>query len=215
MTGIRVVLADDHPVVRAGVKALIQTAPEMEIVGEAASSTAALRLIVDAAPDVAVVDVSMPGLGGAELAARVAAQCPLVKMLALTVHEDRAYVQQMLQAGVRGYLLKRSAGDELVRAIRAVFDGGLYVDPAIAGKLLTPMVASGSAATPKGELSDREEEVLKLVAQGFSNKEAAARLSLSVKTVETYKARAAEKLGLRSRAEIVRYGAARGWLDAC
>ncbi|MGO8919195.1 MAG: response regulator [Stellaceae bacterium] len=213
MTGIRVLLADDHPVVLAGVKALIQTAPEMEIVGEAASGAAALQLIVDAAPDVAVVDVSMPGLGGAELAARVATQCPLVKMLALTVHEDRAYVQQMLQAGVRGYLLKRSAGDDLVRAIRAVFDGGLYVDPAITGKLIRPMVTS-SAAAPKGELSHGEEEVLKLSAQGFSNKETAAKLSLSIKTVETYKARAAEKLGLRTRAEIVRYGCAHGWLDA-
>jgi DNA-binding NarL/FixJ family response regulator len=126
------------------------------------------------------------------------------------VHEDRAYLDQLLQCGVRGYLLKRSAAEDLIRAIRAVVEGGLYMDPAMATKLLSAAKAPGASTN---ELSGREEAVLRLAARGFSSKEAAARLVLSIKTVETYKARAAEKLGLHSRAEIVRYGAQHGWLD--
>jgi DNA-binding NarL/FixJ family response regulator len=212
MSKVRVALADDHPVVLAGIRALIQAAPEMELVGEATDGQAALQLIATTLPDVAVIDISMPKTSGTQLARRLAEEGPGVKILVLTVHEDRAYVQQLLQAGARGYLLKRSAAEELVRAIRTVFAGGVYVDPTIASKLLSPVAKSG-AVLPAAELSEREEEVLKLTAQGFSNKEAAARLDLSIKTIETYKARAAEKLGLRTRAEIVRYGAARGWLD--
>lgn len=212
MSKIRVVLADDHPVVLAGIKALIQTAPEMELVGEATDGRAALSLIKSAAPDVAVIDISMPELNGVELAKRVSDEAVGVKILVLTVHEDRAYTQQLLSAGARGYLLKRSAADELVRAIRAVFSGGVYVDPAIAGKVLSASTVDSPTAGGVG-LSEREEEVLKLAARGFTNKEAAARLDLSIKTVETYKARAGEKLGLRTRADIVRYGAARGWLE--
>jgi DNA-binding NarL/FixJ family response regulator len=211
MNKIRVVLADDHPVVLEGIKSLIRTAPEMELVGEASDGRAALQLIKATAPDIAIIDASVPLLAGAELARCITEQCPQVKILVLTVHEDRAYVQQLLQAGVRGYLLKRSAAEELVRAIRVVIAGDLHIDPAIASKLLSG-VAAGSATLTPSDLSQREEEVLQLVAQGFSNKEAAAKLALSVKTVETYKARAAEKIGLRTRAEIVRYGATRGWL---
>ena len=133
-------------------------------------------------------------------------------MLVLTVHEDRAYVQKVLGAGARGYLLKRSAAEELVRAIRAVHAGGLYVDPAIAGKFVHAE-AGDQALGESLALSEREEEVLKLAAQGHTNKEAAARLGLSIKTVESYKARAMDKLGLKTRAEIVRYGLARDWLS--
>jgi DNA-binding NarL/FixJ family response regulator len=211
MTNIRVALADDHPVVLAGIKALLLAAPEIELIGQAGNGKAALDLMVAQAPDVMITDVSMPELNGVELARRAAEQCPGVKLLVLTMHEDRAYLQQLLQAGVRGYLLKRSAAEELVRAIRAVFTGGVYIDPAVAHKLLSQ--AQDNATAPAGELSEREEAVLRLTARGFSNKEAAAQLELSVKTVETYRARAAEKLGLRTRAEIVRYGAARGWLE--
>jgi DNA-binding NarL/FixJ family response regulator len=138
-----------------------------------------------------------------------------VKILALTVHEDRAYVQPLLQAGVRGYLLKRSAAEDLVRAIRAVAAGGVYLDPAIADKALADVARHGdaNAGSEDGHLSPRETEVLRLTAQGLSNKEIAARLEVSVKTVETYKSRAAEKLGLRTRADIVRYGVTHGWLE--
>jgi DNA-binding NarL/FixJ family response regulator len=215
MSHIRVALADDHPVVLAGVRALLQAATDITLVGEATTGSAALHMIRDLAPDVAVIDISLPELNGLDLARRLAEACPAVKLLALTVHEDRAYVQPLLQAGARGYLLKRSAAEDLVRAIRAVAAGGVYLDPAVADKALPdPARANGSTAAQDGEeLSQREGEVLRLTAQGFSNKEIAARLDVSVKTVETYKARASEKLGLRTRADIVRYGAARGWLE--
>jgi DNA-binding NarL/FixJ family response regulator len=211
---IRVALADDHPVVLAGIKALLQSAPEIELVGEATSGAAALKIITQAAPDVGVIDISMPDLNGIDLARRVAEACPDVKLLALTVHEDRAYVQQLLQAGARGYLLKRSAADDLVRAIRAIAAGGIYLDPAVADKALAdPAHGASPVGSGGAELSQREADVLRLTAQGFTNKEIAARLDVSVKTVETYKARAAEKLGLRTRADIVRYGASQGWLN--
>jgi DNA-binding NarL/FixJ family response regulator len=211
MARIRVALADDHPVVLAGVRALVQAAPEMELVGEAADGSAALKLILQTAPDVVVMDISMPGLTGLELVQQVGGERSAVKVLVLTVHEDRAYVQRVLAAGARGYLLKRSAAEELVRAIRAVHDGGLYVDPAIAGKFVQAEAGGGAMADGLA-LSEREEAVLKLAAQGHTNKEAAARLGLSIKTVESYKARAMEKLGLKTRAEIVRYGLTRDWL---
>jgi DNA-binding NarL/FixJ family response regulator len=212
MSKIRVALADDHPVVLAGVKALIQAAPEMDLVGEAADGHAALKLILEAKPDVVVMDISMPGLTGLDLVQRVGGERDVAKILVLTVHEDRAYVQKVLSAGARGYLLKRSAAEELVRAIRAVHGGGLYVDPAIAGKFVK--TEGGEGALGEGlALSEREEEVLKLAAQGHTNKEAAARLGLSIKTVESYKSRAMEKLGLKTRAEIVRYGLTRDWLS--
>ena len=210
---IRVALADDHPVVLAGIKALLQVAPEIELVGEAGDGEAALRLVKAEAPDVAVLDISMPQINGLDLARRLAAEVPDVKVITLTVHEDRAYVQQLLDAGARGYLLKRSAAEDLVRAVRAVAEGGIYLDPAVAGKALAESARTDEAAAADGALSPREADVLRFTAQGFSNKEIAGRLEVSVKTVETYKARGADKLGLRSRAEIVRYGVAKGWLE--
>lgn len=216
MSQIRVAVADDHPVVLAGIKALLEAAAEITVVGEATTGSAALKIICEAHPDVAVIDISLPEIGGVELAKRLATDCPAVKLLALTVHEDRAYVQPLLQAGVRGYVLKRSAAEDLVRAIRAIAGGGIYLDPAIAGKALPDAMRAfggGAVGRRSEELSAREEEVLKFTARGFSNKETAAQLEVSVKTVETYRARASEKLGLATRAEIVRYGAARGWLE--
>jgi DNA-binding NarL/FixJ family response regulator len=210
MSRIRVALADDHPVVLAGIKALLQGAPEVILVGEATTGTAALQLIQETSPDVAVVDVSMPELNGLGLARRVAGTYPGVKLFFLTVHEDRAYVQPLFEAGARGYPLKRSAAEDLVRAIRAVAGGGVYLDPAIADKALPEPGRRGASASDL--LSQREQEVLRLTAQGFSNKEIAGRLEVSAKTVETYKARASEKLGFKTRAEIVRYGVSQRWL---
>ena len=212
MTRLRLALADDHPVVLAGVKSLLQATPDMDVVGEAVTGLAALDMIRTTNPDVAVIDISMPDLTGIELAKRLTHDCPAVRLLALTVHEDQAYLQQMLLAGARGYLLKRSAADELVRAVRAVAAGGLFLDPAIASKAFGPLAEPSLSTTPAG-LSPREEDVLRHTAHGLSNKEIAARLEISTKTVETYKARAVEKLGLRTRSDIVRYGAGRGWLE--
>lgn len=215
MSVIRIVLADDHPVVLAGIKALLNGASGIEVVGEATTGSSALELIKDQLPDIAVIDISLPEFGGLELARRAAVAAPGVNLIALTVHEDRAYVQPILKAGAKGYLLKRSAADELVRAIRAVAEGGIYLDPAIAEKALPAFSdedgSRGKAAT--AELSQRETEVLQLISQGLSNKEIGGRLDVSVKTVETHRARGLEKLGLRTRAEIVRYGIAHRWLE--
>ncbi|KQP80280.1 response regulator transcription factor [Methylobacterium sp. Leaf117] len=217
MNRIRVALADDHPIVLAGIRALLNATPDIDLVGEATSGSDALTMICSLKPDVAVIDISMPGLNGLELTERVRSECPGIKLLVMTVHEDAAYVQPLLQAGARGYLLKRSAAEDLLRAVRAVAAGGVYLDPSVAGHALSDTHASaGSAASgqSKEALSPREAEVLRLIAQGFSNKDIARRIDLSVKSVETYKARAAEKLGLRTRAEIIRHAAAQGWLDA-
>lgn len=214
MCPIRITLTDDHPLVLAGMKALLQAVEDIEIVGEATDGQTALDIIRQVTPDIAILDISLPGISGLEVARTVAAQLPQVRLLALTVHEDHAYVQPMLQAGARGYLLKRSAADELERAVRAIASGGLYLDPAIAEKALPSSAgAHPSAGTTASELTPRESEVLRFIAQGFSNKEIANQLNISIKTVETYKARAVEKLGLFTRADIVRYGVAVGWLN--
>jgi len=209
---IRVVLADDHPVVLAGIRALLQAVPDIELIGEVADGAEALTLIETQKPDVAILDISMPGLNGIELSRRLSETCPTVKIIALTVHEDRAYVKPLIQAGAQGYLLKRSAAEDLIRAVNAVAAGGMYLDPAIVNNALSDGELSSVTPTPDVTLSPREEDVLKAIAQGFSNKEIAASLQLSTKTIETYKARAADKLNLKSRAEIVRYGVAKGWL---
>jgi len=214
MCPIRITLTDDHPLVLAGMKALLQDVEDIEIVGEATDGQTALDVIRQTTPDIAILDISLPGISGLEVARTVATQLPQVRLLALTVHEDHAYVQPMLQAGARGYLLKRSAADELERAVRAIAGGGLYLDPAIAEKAIpTPTGAHPSAEPTTSELTPRESEVLRFIAQGFSNKEIAGQLNISIKTVETYKARAVEKLGLFTRADIVRYGVALGWLS--
>src|SRR5688572_12139227 len=181
MADIRVFLADDHTVVREGLKALITAQPGMAVVGEAADGLAACEQVAGLRPDVVVMDVSMPGLTGAQATERLRRECPAVKVLALTVHEDKGYLRQLLAAGAAGYVLKRAAAEELVRAIRAVAAGGVYLDPALAGKVVKGFVRQspgGDAAAGGGELSDREVEVARLIAAGHSNKEVAARLDL-------------------------------------
>lgn len=208
---LRVLLADDHAVVRAGMRALVEAEDGLEVVGEAADGTEALRLAAELNPDIAVVDISMPPPAGAELAARLRKEHPDLKVIALTVHEDRAYLRELLGAGAAGYVLKRAAVGELIHAIRAVTGGGTYVDPALTGSVVDAFVKPGGDA-PHAELSDRESEVVRLIARGYSNKEIAGRLEVSVKTVETYKARSMEKLKTRSRVELVQYATRRGWL---
>jgi len=212
MTPLRVFLADDHAVVREGLKALINSNPEMEVIGEAADGTAAVAKVAELDPDVVVMDVSMPGLNGAKATAAIKETKPSRKVLALTLHEERSYVRLLLDAGASGYVLKRSAADELIHAIKAVADGRVYLDPSLAGGVLDSLRGKPtSSAAGDADLSQREAEVLRLIALGYSNKEIAAKLELSVKTVETYKKRSVEKLGLRSRVDIVRYAAEQGW----
>ena len=209
----RIVLCDDHPIVLAGLRNLIAAETDFDIVGTASNGIAALKLICDSRPDIALIDISMPELNGIALARRLVQETPSVRIMVLTLHEDRAFLKQALDAGVRGFLLKRSAAENLIQAVRAVVTGGLYVDPAIVDRVFM--------RSPKGrhnekplipELTERETEVLKLTALGFTNKETARRLDVGVKSVETYKARGLEKLGLGTRAELVRYAAAEGWL---
>lgn len=211
----RIVLCDDHPIVLAGLRNLVASESDFELVGVASNGIAALKLICEMRPDIAVIDISMPELNGIALARRLRDEVPLVKVMVLTLHEDRAFLKQALDAGVRGYLLKRSAAENLVQAARAVLTGGLYVDPAIVD--LVFVNGSQRHRRPSGPLSipdltDREIDVLKLTALGHTNKETARRIDVGVKSVETYKARGMEKLGLKTRAEVVRYAAAQGWL---
>ncbi len=216
MTKTRIVLADDHPIVLDGLRNLIRAEDDFELVGEAASGLAALKVIREQQPDVAVLDISMPEINGVVLSRRVAGEMPAVRVVVLTLHEDRAYLNQALEAGVRGYILKRSAVENLVQAIRAIVVGGVYVDPAIVGRVFDGKRASARQSASKGAppaLTDRETDVLKMAALGFTNKEIASRLDVGVKSVETYKARGLEKLGLKTRAELVRYGSGQGWLD--
>ena len=214
MTELRIFLADDHAVVREGLKALINAHPGMSVVGEAADGLQACEQIPALRPDVVVMDVSMPGMTGSQATARLREECPAVRVLALTVHEDKGYIRQLLAAGAAGYMLKRAAPEELIHAIRAVAAGGVYLDPHMAGKVVGGFVRQPAhAGSPGGELSDRETEVARQTAAGYSNKEIAAKLELSIKTVETYRARAMEKLGLQSRADLVRYAVQQGWLQ--
>ncbi len=214
MSDIRVVLADDHELVRAGLRALVDGCAGMQVVGEASNGAEALARARNLQPDILVMDLSMPEVDGATATERIRRECPQVRVIALTAHDDRAHLTRLLQAGAAGYVLKRGAADELVRAIRSVAAGATYVDPTLAGSLLRtvahPFGADGRAATDP--LSDREEEVLRRIAWGESNKEIARSLGISTKTVETYKARIHDKLGLRSRTDMVRYAVRLGWL---
>jgi DNA-binding NarL/FixJ family response regulator len=216
VTKIRIVLADDHPIVLDGLRNLIRAENDFELVGEAASGLAALRTIREQKPDVAVLDISMPELNGIVLCRRLLAEMPELRVLVLTLHEDRAYLNQALEAGARGYILKRSAVENLVQGIRAVMVGGTYVDPAIAGQAFDSKrnhVKPASNRRSAPALTDREMTVLKMAALGFTNKEIATRLDVGVKSVETYKARGLEKIGLKTRAELVRYASTQGWLE--
>lgn len=210
----RVVIADDHGVVREGLKLLIDSQSDLSVVGDAIDGAVAFEMIDRLKPDVAIIDVSMPQLNGVELVAKLNEAGCQSQVLALTANEDRGYLHQLLKMGVKGYLLKRSAADMLLSAIRAVASGIRFVDPHVVDAMLEDNVANPSPNQPStdGALSEREEIVLKMISEGYSNKEIAAKLDLSVKTIETYKARSMHKLSLRSRTDIVRYAVTRGWL---
>lgn len=195
---------------------MIVAQKDMEVVGEAEDGPDTLKKVKELTPDVVVMDVSMPSLNGAKVTELLKQSNPNVKVLALTVHEDKAYLKQLLGAGAAGYVLKRAAGGELLHAIRTVATGGIYLDPSLAGKVLGNLMGKQSVSDifRLSELSERESEVLRLIAHGYTNKEIAAQLGISVKTVETYKTRSMEKLGLKSRADIVRCALQQGWLQA-
>lgn len=215
MTKLRIFLADDHVMIRTGLKTLIDSETDMEVIGEASEGLSAIKQVVELRPDVAVVDISMPQISGTQVARRLKESCPTTRVLALTVHEDKSYLRELMEAGAMGYLLKRSAAADLITAIRAVAKGDVYLDPHLAQTLVGSIVRKKSTKEmfTGSRLSDRESEVLRLIAKGHSNKEIAGQLALSVKTVETYKTRSMEKIGLQTRSDIVRYAYHRGWLQ--
>jgi DNA-binding NarL/FixJ family response regulator len=212
MKKLRLLLVDDHAVVREGLRSLLGTDNRFEIVGEAADGLTALSAAESLRPDVVVMDVSIPGLNGAQVTRRIRESFPDTKTVALTVHEEGGYLRSLMDAGASGYVLKRSAASELLRAIEVIGEGGTYLDSSIAGQLVSKLGQRRPPLTPSSALSEREREVVRYVAHGYSNKEIAAKLDVSVKTVETYRYRATEKLGLRSRADLVRYAIDQGWL---
>ena len=208
-TKVRIILADDHPFILFALKQLVAAEPDFELIGEAATGLQAMSLVRSTTPDVAVIDVGMPEMNGIVLARKIREERPSVKVLILTAHEDEAHLKQSLAAGVRGFVIKRSATTTLIPAIRAAITGGTFVDPLLSGRLggLARRATIGA-----DELSPREREVLKLTALGYATKEIADLMAIGGKSVETYRTRASEKLGLKSRAEIVRFALAEGWL---
>jgi DNA-binding NarL/FixJ family response regulator len=212
---LRIVLADDHVMMREGLKALVGAQADMEVVGEADNGRDALLKAREHQPDVVVMDISMPEMSGIKATERMKDCCRKAKVLVLTAYDDTGYLRQLLEAGASGYVLKKAAAEDLVKAIRTVAAGGVYLDPTLAGKVVSGYVGRKKlrGGPPAGELSEREEEVMRLVAWGYTNKEVAGYLNLSVKTVETHKTNLMQKLDLGGRSDIVRYALRRGWLN--
>lgn len=215
MSTLRIVLVDDHVMMREGLKSLVNAQADMQVVGEASDGRAALATTRELQPDVVIMDISMPDLNGIQATEHLKNSCRTVKVLALTAYDDNGYLRQLLGAGASGYVLKRAAADELVQAIRVVASGGVYLDPTMASKVVCSYVGRKKTrgALQGNELSEREEEVLRLVAWGYTNKEVAQYLNISVKTVETHKTNLMEKLDFKSRSDIVRYALRQGWLS--
>jgi two-component system response regulator NreC len=211
---LRILLADDHVTVRHGLKLLIEAQPDMKVIAEASDGKAAMQNALALKPDVIVMDISMPGMNGLAATRALKQKHPQVVIVTLTRLSDDAYVQELLRAGVAGYVLKQSAPNELIQAIRAAAAGGQYIDSTLTARMTARFLGrADKSSKPAGELSDREAGVLRLIASGYSNKEIAGQLSLSVKTVEAHKANAMRKLGLRGRIDIVKYAVLQGWLE--
>jgi two-component system response regulator NreC len=207
---IRILIVDDHGVLRAGLRALLSAESDFEVVDDAANGTDALRLATELVPDVVLLDMSMPGPNGIEVTRQLKKMLPETRVLILTVHEDETMLQEAIRAGASGYILKRAVESELIDAIQAVWRGDLYVHPAMTRALLkaiSPVMhpPQGSQEGPIEALTPREAEVLRLIAQGYTNRQMADHLSISVRTVESHRANLMGKLGLRSRVDLVRY----------
>ena len=213
---IKIVIADDHAVVREGVKGILSREPDIEIVAEAGNGREALELIAKTAPDVVVMDISMPEMGGIEATKRVKEAWPNVNVLALTMHEEESYVFQLLKAGAAGYVLKRGAAEDLVQAIRSAARGEAFLYPSVARSVLTDYLRRLDAGEERERydgLTDREREVLALIAEGLSNQEIGKRLFISIKTVQTHRMHIMEKLDLHNRAQLVRYAIRKGLIE--
>lgn len=210
---IRIALCDDHAVVRSGLRHILEDEADLEVVGEAGSAAEAVELATSARPDVFVMDLGLPDRNGIAATADVCAVSPETRVLVLTVHDDVAYLRRAFEAGATGYLVKEAADIELVQAVRQVATGKQYVHPSLGAALLAPDAPSARPAGPGGELSEREAEVLALIAIGLTNAEIAERLYVSVRTVETHRAHIHQKLDVRTRAELVRVAREAGLLE--
>lgn len=211
---IRVVLAEDHTLVRQGTRRLLEDSGRVVVVAEASDGEQAVAAVAAHDPDMAIVDIGLPGVNGIEATRRIKASRPQISVIGLTVHDEDQYVFALLEAGAAGYLLKDVEGHELLRAIEAVHAGESVLHPSITHKVLARLARGASEpAPPTDPLSDREHEVLELAAQGLPNKEIAARLGVSIRTVETHLSRVFAKLEVGSRTEAVLHGLRRGWFD--
>jgi DNA-binding NarL/FixJ family response regulator len=212
---IRVMLADDHAAVREALAVLVNSQPDMQVIAQAGNGDEAVERAREARPDVAVLDVSMPAMSGLEVTTVLRDALPATRILMLTRHGEYHHVQELLRAGANGYVLKQSSSEELLQAIRVVASGNSFLDPLVAGQI-TQHYAANAETRPHGvireELSPRELEVLRLVARGYANREIAAELEISVKTVDAHKANGMSKLGMSSRIELVRFAILQGWL---
>ena len=212
MAKIRILIADDHALLREGIRAILSREPDLEVVGEAADGREAVERSKTLQPDIVLMDIAMPGLGGLEAAIELRRDCPRVKVLVLTQYEDREYVSRFLKAGAAGYVLKKAVGAELASAVRGAAKGGLVLDPQVAREALREAEpqGTGDGSDPYDALTDREKQVLKLVAEGKSNKEVAALLGVSVKTAMSHRERVMEKLGLHNRTDLIRFALKKG-----
>jgi two-component system response regulator NreC len=213
---IRVMIVDDHAILRAGLRMLVNAQADMEVVSEAPDGEKAVQEVLETKPDVTLLDLTMPRVGGMKALQEIARNRRGTRVLVLTMHDDPAYLRSALAAGASGYLLKRAVDSELIAAIRAVHRGGVFVDPRLANILVQDVLdkkgAKAAATKPINILSDRELQVLGLVARGYTSAQIAKQISVSVKTVETYRSRFAEKLGLRARSDVIRFAVQMGLL---
>jgi DNA-binding NarL/FixJ family response regulator len=213
---LRILLADDHKIIRDGLRSLLDKVPDIEVVGEAENGRAAMAMCREVSPDIVVMDIGMKELNGIDATRQIIAECPGVRVIALSMHSDRQYVAEMLRAGASGYLVKDSAFDDLVDAVRAVSAGRIYLARDVTGVVVGDYVKhlTGTAPMPREgsgrALSPREREVLQLTAEGKSTKEIAAALTLSVKTVETHRRQIMEKLGIYNLAGLIKYAMRQG-----
>src|SRR5689334_4660134 len=213
---IRVMIADDHAILRTGLRLLVNAQADMEAVSEAADGDQAVQSARDARPDVVLMDLTMPRTRGMRALQEIMRGCPETRVLVLTMHDDPAYLRSALSAGASGYVLKRSVDAELLTAIRAVHAGGTFVDPSLANVLVQDVLAEKGPKARRTRrvniLSNRELQVLTLVARGYSSPQIAKQILVGVKTVETYRSRLAQKLGLRTRSDVVRFAVQMGLL---